>query len=400
MGLGRLLTRAIEYQVTNTETGAQEIFTVNGAPPLAPDWATDDYRGAMGIPGAWRASTLISDLVGAFPWHLYRERDGVASRLPTPPLLEQPSPPENRMTTFSSLALDLIWHGNGMGIVAARDTGGWPSAIFPVPAEMCQIRRVTPGAYSSLPIGAIEYKIGGLQLSSFDVIHIKGPTAPGGLRGMGVLESHLNTLQLAHEQNRQARGLAKNGVPTGLLKSDNPDLKQPEADALKAKWMESQRDRTIAVLNATTDFKPLSWNPKDSQLIEARQYTLVDLALIFGLPARYLLAKSGDSMTYSNIQAERLDLLQTSSLVGHLSRFEATLSQHRPRGQIVRANYDAWLRGDTKTRYEAHKLAIEAGWKLPSEVRRDEDLEPVEGIDERRLPPTPDTTTEEGDGDE
>src|SRR5690606_40362411 len=105
MGLARLLTRAIKYEVTNTETGATELFTVNGAPPLAPDWSTPGYQGGMGIPGAWRAALLIADALGSVPWHAYRRvGEGPAVRLsPTPPLLDQPSPPETRVTTFSSL---------------------------------------------------------------------------------------------------------------------------------------------------------------------------------------------------------------------------------------------------------------------------------------------------------
>lgn len=377
--LGKLINRSITYKVTNNDTGATELFTINGSPPLAPDWATDDYSGAMGIPGAWRAANLIADLIGSFPWALYRERGGVASKMPTPLFLEQPAPPETRMDTFSSLALDLVWHGNCGGPIASRDAAGYPTSFLPIPANDIHVRRVTRGTWSSLPVGELEYSIGGVTMPHFDVLHIKGPHEPGAVRGVGVLEAHLSTINLAHEQRRQALGLARHGVPTGALKSETPDLTQAEADLLKERWLTAQRTRTVAVLNATTDFKPISWNPEEMQLVEARKLTLQELALIFGLPARYLLAPSGDAMTYSNIQAERLDLLQTSSLVGHLARFEAALTALRPRGEFVKANYDSWLRGDTKTRYEAHAIAIDKGFLSVDEVREIEDRPPLEG---------------------
>lgn len=380
MGLARLLTRAIKYEVTNTETGATELFTVNGAPPLAPDWSTPGYQGGMGIPGAWRAALLIADALGSVPWHAYRRiGEGPAVRLtPTPPLLDQPSPPETRVTTFSSLALDLLWHGNAVGLVASRNAAGYPTSIHPVPAQDVQIRRVTQSSMSDLPIGSIEYQIGSLRgLTPFDVVHVKGPCEPGALRGMGVLEAHMSTLNLAQEQIKQASGLAKHGVPTGLLKVTNPDATEQTMQEAKAGWLKAQRQRTVAVLNATTDFEPLSWNPEEMELDQARRFTREELALIFGVPGYFLNIQAG-SMTYINAEAQGLDLVKFT-LGGHLARFEQALSRCFPSGTWVKANLDSYLRADTKTRYEAHKIAVEGGWLTVDEVREIEDREPLEG---------------------
>lgn len=58
----------------------------------------------MTVPGAWRAALLISDFLGQIPWHARRDYgDGPTEKLenPAPPLLEQPNPPDPRMSTFS-----------------------------------------------------------------------------------------------------------------------------------------------------------------------------------------------------------------------------------------------------------------------------------------------------------
>ena len=265
MGLGRIFRRNTQYVATNTSTGVTELFTV--VDNLAPDWSHGEYQGGMSIPGAWRAALLLSDLLGSVPWHAYRERGNrpVEKLDPTPPLLEQPAPPDTRMSTFSSWALDLIWHGNAIGVVAARNRDGWPTAVVPVPAEYVQVRRL-PYDDPAFPAGTVVYHIGQQTYGEHDVIHIKGPCRPGALRGMGVLEAHLNkSLALADEQLKQARSVSSNGVPTGILKSTDPTLEQEDADALKAAWLRSQRTRTIAVLNETTDFQPIAWNPTDMQ---------------------------------------------------------------------------------------------------------------------------------------
>jgi HK97 family phage portal protein len=368
VGLGRLLTRSTRYTATDTVTGATATFTV--VDNLGPDWPTSSvFQGGMSIPGAWRAATMLSDLLGQVPWDAWRQPiGGTEVKIePRPPLLEQPNPPDTRMSTFSSWGLDLIWHGNAVGVVAARNILGWPTAAIPVPAMNVAVRRITPFMDSPLPVGALEYSIGSMKLGSQDLIHIKGPCEPGAVRGMGVLETQLNTLSLAQEQGRQARSVSTHGVPTGILESSNPDLTDDEAADLKANWMRNQQDRTIAVLNPSTKFTPLSWNPEQLQLVEARKMTVNELELIFGLPVGWL-GGMNSARQYSNIEQDAVNLLKFS-LGGHLARFEQTLSLAFPRGTVARANMDAVLRADTLTRYQAHEIGIRSGFLLVDEAR-------------------------------
>ena len=375
MGLGRLFTRSTRYTATDTVTGATATYTI--VDNLAPDWPSASYQGGMGIPGAWRAATMLSGLLGQVPWDAWRQPLGQpeVKLEPRPPLLEQPNPPDTRMTTFRSWWLDYAWHGNALAVVAARNALGWPTAAIPVPAMNVAVRRVTPFVSSPLPVGALEYKIGSMTLGSQDVIHIKGPCEPGAVRGLGILETQLNTLTLAQDQARQARSISTHGVPTGILESSNPDLTDDEALELKSSWLASQQTRTVAVLNAATKFTPLSWNPEELQLVEARKLTLTELELIFGLPPGWL-GGMNSSRQYSNIEQDAVNLLKFS-LGDHFAQFEQTLSLAFPRGTVCRANMDAMLRPDTLTRYEAHKIGIEAGFLTVDEARDMEHRPPL-----------------------
>ncbi|HEY0638706.1 MAG TPA: phage portal protein [Pseudonocardiaceae bacterium] len=397
-GLGRFLTRRASVQArTITEFAVIDGVAVDGSGESG-----SRYRGGMSIPGAWRCAVLLSDLLGGVPWHAYRERAGLPVQrvVPTPSLLEQPAPPDVRMTTFSSWALDLIWHGNAIGVVAARDRSGWPTAALPVPANMVGVRRVTANSWSPLPVGAIEYAVGELRLGVHDVIHIKGPCEPGALRGMGVLEAHLSgTLALSRELGRQAASLSRHGVPTGVLRSTNPEATEEDLKAAKAGWLAAQRDRTVAALNATTEFEPLAWNPEQLQLVESRKFALHELALIFGLPLSFLGAEAS-SKTYRNSEHEGIDLLKFS-LGGHLARFEQTLTQHFPRGTRITADLDRLLRADTLSRFQAYALGRTGGWLTLDEIREREDLPPLpEPPDpEPPVPPAP-SSPEEGTDDD
>jgi HK97 family phage portal protein len=387
MGLGKLLTRSVpvdagtRYDVYDMSTNQlTDSFRVYGN--LAPDWPASSYRGMTSVPGAWRASLLLSGLLAGSPWHAYRRPagDDPAPRLvqPPPALLEQPNPPDTRFSTFRSLALDYLWEGNAIGVYAARDRTGFPTAIIPVPASQVMVRYVDERNYP-LPVGTIEYLIGNMSFTPQEVLHVKGPCSPGSLRGMGVLETQLTGLRAA--QNLSADAHMVKGVPTGVLKSENPDLTQPEAEEMKAGWLLSQQRRTVAVLNASTSFQPLAWNPQEAQLIEARQFSLSEIELMFGLPVGWLGGMTS-SRQYSNIEQDAINLLKFS-LGDHLSAFKEALSQCFPRGMFVEPDLDALLASDTMTRYQAYSVALGGKpWLLPSEARAKEKLRQVDGIDD------------------
>ena len=139
--------------------------------------------------------------------------------------------------------------------------------------------------------------------------------------------------------------------------------------------MANQSSRTVAVLNSSTSFTPLSWNPEELQLVEARKFTLTELELIFGLPVGWLGGQTS-SRTYSNIESDAVNLIKFS-LAGHLARFEHTFSLAQPRGTVTRANLDAVLRADTLTRYQAHGIALDKGFLTVDEVRELEHREPL-----------------------
>lgn len=366
------------------------MFTVTDG--IAPDWASHDgYRGGMTIPGAWRAAVNIADLLAGAPWDAYRNlanTDKPTQKIfPRPLLLEQPNPPEAGFNSYHSLVLDKLWHGNAISVIAARNGQGWPTAAIPVPADSVMVRRVTRYSDSPLPVGAIEYAVGNMRLSSQDVIHVKGPHRPGAVRGMGVLEAHFETLNLARAQQRQAQSVSNHGVPTGVLKSSNPDLTDVEAERLKAKWLANQSSRSIAVLNASTEFQPLSWNPEELQMVEARKFTLNELELIFGLPVGWL-GGTDSSRKYSNMSQDDQHLFK-HTLGGHLAAFEQTYSlAYPPRSITVRSDLDVViLRADRGTRYADYGVGLDKGFLTKDEVRELEGLPPMPEPEPAPLPP-------------
>jgi HK97 family phage portal protein len=382
--MGAWLTRDRIYTVTDSiDPEFSETYTVFGPPLLSPDWGPmgpSSYSGGMGIPAAWSAALMRAYQLARFPFHLYRDRAGVDERLPTPPFLLQPNRPFLRIETFSSLGLDYIWHGNA---IARRfnNADGTPAQILPVRAELCTVGRHPR-------TGRIQYDIGDDRVYDQDeILHVRGPHAPGELRGLGVLEAHFAGVNGSKDLQRQVNNHV-HGVPTGVIEATSPDTGPAELTSAKSSWLKAQRTRTIAALASGTKFTPISWNPEQMQLVEVQKFDLVKLALIFRLPAYWLNGESS-GFTYSSADWEGRNLLKYTAVGSDLEHFEQALSTLYPNGTYVKGNPDAVLRGSTRERYEAHEIGIRAGFLQKSEAREIEDLPPVPGIDDPAAPAQP-----------
>jgi HK97 family phage portal protein len=396
MGLGKLLERNLTYDVTNTQTGDQSTYTLitDGGPGMYAGWGDGPYRGGMGIPAAWRLALLVANQLGRVPWDAYRKMaDRPAVKLPDQPFLVMPAgTTDTKLSVFRSWGLDRLWHGNAIGIVAARSPLGYPIAATPVDAENVQVQRFGvqlpyPGQNYIPPgfeTGEVGYLIGGVWYHARDVVHFKGPCKPGALRGMGVLEAHFDLMSRSRKLGAAATAVDAGAVPTGLLRSLNPDMSPTEAQELKDSWRASQRERTVAVLNPLTEFTPIAWNPTETQLLESRQYDVIDWANVFGVSASYA-GGMNPSRVYANIEDQGLDLLRYGTPGDIIAEFEAVLSLMMPRGQYVKANLDHVLRADTKSRYEAHSIAIASGFMTRNEVRELEERQPLTPEQEREV---------------
>jgi hypothetical protein len=402
VGLGQMLARdAVNVTISTTnEAGTllgSDTFTITDG--LVPSWAATPYRGAMNLPGAWRASIIAADLLGSLPWEAYEPgADGVpVLAADQPALLHMPAPPDPMVTTMSSFGLDYLWHGNAVGVKADPDPFGDVPLIAPVPIGNVGIGWSVGRGHevdrSGRPFrrGERVYRIGSLYYRADEIVHMKGPCEPGALRGLGALEVHLTgALRAGLELQRQAGNLDIAGVPTGVLKVTAPDLDPLEAATIKSGFLRAQRDRTIAVLNDVTEFTPLAWNPTEAQLLEARKFSLHEIALIVGVPL-YFLGVETSNRTYSNVEQEGI-VLTRFHLAGAIKRAEAALSGCMRPGRFVLADLSDALRADTLTRYHAWQIGLASGFLTPNEVRYRENLRPLPGGDELVAPAKPEQT--------
>jgi hypothetical protein len=212
--------------------------------------------------------------------------------------------------------------------------------------------------------------IGGLR---WRIVVLRDPHAPVDEdgRSISVFERHGDTFGTAAAIERYTLGTFSNdGVPSGFLKVNTPGLQQETADALKASWMAAHGGsrRSVAILNATTDYTPLARNALDTALIENKRASLADLCMAFSLDPNGALGISmGNSATYANV-SQYFTRLKTD-LLPWIETVEQVVSALLPAGQGIRLDFSELTRPDPKTHYEALAVAISAGILTVDEAR-------------------------------
>nr|WP_268967734.1 phage portal protein [Zooshikella ganghwensis] len=141
-----------------------------------------------------------------------------------------------------------------------------------------------------------------------------------------------------------------------------------------------------AVITGGGEFKETTLSPQDSQIIQTRKFQVCDIARIFGVPP-HLVGETEKSTSWgTGIEQQSIGFVQYT-LRPHLTRIEQEVNRKLFRSDSFFAefNVNGLLRGDIKGRNEAYRIALggnqEPGWMTVNEVRKLDNLPPIEGGD-------------------
>jgi len=159
-----------------------------------------------------------------------------------------------------------------------------------------------------------------------------------------------------------------------VLMSDN-ELTSDQAVELKQAWIAGNggRQRGPAVLSGGVKYQPLEFSSVDMELLDSRRYNALQVCTLFGVNPHLVGVPTTDSKTYSNVQQDSQFFVRFT-LRPLAIKIEEALSTLLPRGQRAVFNFDAVLRADTQTRYDAYETALRAGFMTVDEVRALEGL--------------------------
>jgi HK97 family phage portal protein len=323
----------------------------------------------------YAAGRLLASNLAAAPLRQFRETGDTVQRLPLSSLFASPSTQGNLNDWIWRAVLSMVYRGNAVGYVTARDYYEYPTQVEWLPMDWVQVLDSMPSGEGSF-VNPIWYVLG-RRVDPDDIVHIPWFTLPGkilGLSPIGAFASMANT-NLAAQEYMEAWH-ATGGVPPGTFKNNSKTVDQKDAAVIKARLVDAIRSRQPIVHGADWDYTAITVPAYEAQFIATLKLGATQLGAIYGVPPELIGGETGGSMSYSSPEQREIELIQLT-LLPWMSKVESHLSMLTPRGQCVRFDADALIRLDPLTRWGIYEKARLIGGMNVDEIRNKENLAPL-----------------------
>lgn len=360
---------------------------------------------ALRLAPVYAAGRILASNLAAAPLRQFRETSSGVQQLPLASLFSSPSTQGNLHDWIKRAVLSMVYRGNAVGYVTARDFYGFPTMVEWLPMDWVQVVDSMPYGEGSF-VNPIWYILGNRVQDPNDIVHIPWFTVPGkvlGLSPIGAFASMASTSLAAQEYMEAWHSTG--GVPPGTFKNTAKKVDQKEAAVIKARLVEAIRSRQPIVHGADWDYEAITVPAYEAQFIATLKLGATQVAAIYGVPPELIGGETGGSMSYSSPEQREIELIQLT-LLPWMSTLESHLSMLIPRGQCVKFDADSLIRLDPLTRWSMWEKARLIGGMNIDEVRNKENLPPLpdgQGQDYTPLPIqagvsiTPPTIRSEGD---
>lgn len=342
---------------------------------------------SLGMPAVWRAVNLIAGTAASLPLHAYRTQDDI--RLPAgngqaARLLQQPHPDLTPFELWEVIYAHLLLWGNAY-LRILRNQAGQIVELWPIHPG-----RVRAGRESET--GTKVYQIDGDPDTAWtddQVLHIPG-FGYDGVCGVSPIRAARQGIGLAlAAEEYGARLFGSGSLATGILQTEQR-LDQASADALKARWKAKVSGLASAhetvVLDQGAKFQQLSIPPEDAQFIESRRFQISEIARMYGVPPHMLMDTDRSTSWGSGIEQQGIGFV-VYTLRPWLARVEQRVTKLlRPQAVYAKYVVEGLLRGDSGQRAAFYTSMWNIGALSTNDIRRLEDMAPVDGGDTRYRP--------------
>ena len=318
---------------------------------------------AMNSSAVWAALRLRADLMSTLPIDGFRkvtlEGEQIQIEAGLTAFMNAPGFMEWR---YSS-QIELDRSGNSIGIILEKNSqGGFPTAIELQPSSHCSL------VYKKGKLD--KYRIAGDLYNPDDIWHERQFTVSGLDMGLSPVAHAAYVLgQYVSIQQFATDWFIGGATPRARLRNTAKKLNQTEALKVKESWRASRAADEPFVHGNDWEYELIQAQQASSDWMEAQNYSYVDLARFFGVPADLIdAAVSGQSVTYANITQRNLQFL-IMHLGPAITRRELAFSQLLPKPRFIKFNTDALLRMDPLTRAQMIRTQIESRTLAPSEAR-------------------------------
>lgn len=331
---------------------------------------------ALKVAAVWACIRYLSQTVAVLPWHVMRETAGGAEIQYAHPidwkLWKRPSEEWSSFQFRETLTHWALRWGNGYAEIE-RDQIDRPYALHPIhPERMDVCRAMEPIAASNGAIirpGELAYEVSNgtgekTTLAAKDVFHIRG--FGEGPVGVSVIQYAAESIGWAAAAQLFGASFFGNGTNiSGVVVNKSgltPEGLRLQKEEFEQKLTGPRNAHKIYHLGGDGDFKRISLDAEETQLIPVHQHLVEEICRWFGVPPHKVMHLL--RATFSNIEHQAIEVV-VDSVSPWVKRFEdeadhKLFGQNR-QGLYTKMNMRALLRGDFKSQNEGLQIARNAG---------------------------------------
>lgn len=345
---------------------------------------TVNIETALGVPAVWAAVNFISGTLASLPLEVYRVNEAGTERVRSGlaqwvdrAVSPYKSSYEWRKYTFEQV----LTGGRGLTYIA-RNNSGEVSDLFPLDPSSVQVAEVS----DQVGLGLKSYRTTVRYYDASEILDFTYMTKANMIDSRGPIMAHRETIGMAIAAAAYgSKAFQSGGIPPAVLQGpfqSGAAASRASEDVAAATAKLAREGRPVMALPAGHELKSIGFSPNDMQLIELQRFVIEQVARIYSLPPIFLQDLS--TGTFSNVEQQDLHFVK-HTLRRWIEQFEQEMNLKlfgRTSDLQIRFNVDSLLRGDLKTRMEAHATAIQNGIKTPNEVRDLEELGPRDNGDD------------------
>lgn len=227
-----------------------------------------------------------------------------------------------------------------------------------------------------------------------EIFHVPG-FGFDGLIGYSRISLARNAIGLSISAEKFDSKLFSNGLNPGLIYEHPGELTDEAYDNLEESLEEKsgvEKSHLPIILEEGMKIEKIGINPKDAQFLESRKFQMAEINRMLGpLPPHMFGDVTGSTSWGTGIDSQEQGYIN-HTLRPYGVRIEQNLDQQilpqaeRDAGMFFEHLFDAFLRGDIATRFEAYVKGITNGFISRNEVRAKENMNPVKGGDVMLIP--------------
>lgn len=338
---------------------------------------------------------VLSEAMGKLPLKLlrYNENHGVETARNHPlyyVLHDRPNPYMTASTFWGTVEYNRNHYGNAYAWIkgAGADTTLWilPSSEVTVWYDDARILADQPDIYYLYSAGGSNYRFG-----SEEILHFKSSNTLDGIVGVSVSEQLEMTINGASKSQSMLNKLYDSGFTakavlnyTGSLNDANVKELVKLTEAYGKGELRDEGIENIIPIPLGFNLTPLNLKLADSQFIEIKQYTALQIASAFGIKPYQI----GDytKSSYASAEAQQLSFY-VDTLLYIIKQYEEELTYKLlsrddvDKGYHFKFNVSVILRADLATQINTLSTGVANFIYTPNEARAMLDLEAKPGGD-------------------